>query len=1150
MSNVIGEAVIIVGADGRLFVKQLEDQVTPPAQKTGLNVAGMIGKGLAVGAVAAGAGMAGILGTALAKGFERLKSIDDAKGALVGLGYTAKEITGVMGNALDAVKGTAFGLGEAAAQAANLAAAGVEPGKELTRSLKLIADTATIAGTSLGDIGSIFNKVAAGGTVTTEVLQQLQDRGVPALQFLADSLGMTTAETQKLVSKGKINFEQFQVAMTKGLGGAALASGNTFSGAMSNVGAALGRLGASLLGGVFERLPKLMGDSITVLDNLGPAAKQVGAAIGESFGKAYESVQKFAAGLSGKGPIEGFSGTLNTLGLGVRALVLAFQEGDVTSDGFVGAMERTGVALSIMWDSGMKVLSYMREHRTISEALAISMGALLVVTQAHATFLAIQAAGGLVAYITQINIIQTATKIWAAVQWVLNSALLASPVTWVIAGLIALGAAIVYLWKNNETFRTIVLTVWDAIKTAIAAVSDWITGTVVPALTGAWDAVASASQSLWSRVTGAWDAVAAAATSLWQRVVEAWDAVSAAGQQLWANTTVVWDGIMGVLTAVGGWINDVFGPWFQTLAAIVEFAFKAMEILILAFWVVAVKPAFEGVTILINALGAVFMWLYNNAVKPAFDFIMAAIRLWWEFVQLEFLLAQTAIQFLGSVFLWLYNSAVKPAFDFIVAVAKAWWTDVNAIFNLLIAGIKLVGGWFVDLYEKYVKPQIDLMGTLIRAVWVTYISPAFDAISKGVGLLGGAFDKAVSAVKIAWDRMQDVVKAPIKFVIQTVLNGGLVKGFNWLSEKVGGPHIDDIPLPFALGGVTPGYSPGRDIHKFWSPTGGSLALSGGEAIMRPEFTRSMGGKKGIDRLNRLAMQGKLTGDFAGGGVVHGFAGGGVIDWITSQASSAFSWVGDTASAIWQALNDPVTYLKSLMPAVPAAGVVSQYADAAGTKLLTSVVAKVKALFTDFQAAYATTGGPVFAKMKEWVMAHLGLPYVYGANGPNSFDCSSFTQQASAAGGVSIPRTSETQQAFARAVAAGALKPGDLGFFGNPAYHVMLNMGGGQWASAPHTGAVTQVSGASPESFGATFARGGVFRPLLMDQGGVLPKGLSMVNNQTGGPEALYPGGNLNVTVELSIDDLAKLHTLDDFLKMLESARTTARKTQRSGKVNA
>src|SRR5699024_10386296 len=60
---------------------------------------------------------------------------------------------------------------------------------------------------------------------------------------------------------------------------------------------------------------------------------------------------------------------------------------------------------------------------------------------------------------------------------------------------------------------------------------------------------------------------------------------------------------------------------------------------------------------------------------------------------------------------------------------------------------------------------------------------------------------------------------------------------------------------YARGGVLPGFTPGRDVHNFVSPTGGALRLSGGEAIMRPEWTRAVGGAGAVNSMNRAAMRG-------------------------------------------------------------------------------------------------------------------------------------------------------------------------------------------------------------------------------------------------------------------------------------------------------
>ncbi|MCS0604048.1 NlpC/P60 family protein [Streptomyces sp. LP11] len=99
---------------------------------------------------------------------------------------------------------------------------------------------------------------------------------------------------------------------------------------------------------------------------------------------------------------------------------------------------------------------------------------------------------------------------------------------------------------------------------------------------------------------------------------------------------------------------------------------------------------------------------------------------------------------------------------------------------------------------------------------------------------------------------------------------------------------------------------------------------------------------------------------------------------------------------------------------------------------------------------------------------IGSPYVYGATGPSSFDCSGLTSWAYAQAGVSIPRTSEAQaQTGTRIYSQGDLKVGDLVFFYNDLHHVGLYAGNGQVLHAPHTGAVVRYEaiGNMPFQFG-------------------------------------------------------------------------------------
>ena len=90
------------------------------------------------------------------------------------------------------------------------------------------------------------------------------------------------------------------------------------------------------------------------------------------------------------------------------------------------------------------------------------------------------------------------------------------------------------------------------------------------------------------------------------------------------------------------------------------------------------------------------------------------------------------------------------------------------------------------------------------------------------------------------------------------------------------------------------------------------------------------------------------------------------------------------------------------------------------------------------------------------LAQVGDPYVYGAAGPDAFDCSGLTMYAWAAAGVSIPHSSGLQPSSGTPVAVSDLSPGDLVFYYSPISHVGMYIGNGQIVHAPHTGSYVQV----------------------------------------------------------------------------------------------
>ncbi|GGL85447.1 hypothetical protein GCM10010129_31420 [Streptomyces fumigatiscleroticus] len=147
--------------------------------------------------------------------------------------------------------------------------------------------------------------------------------------------------------------------------------------------------------------------------------------------------------------------------------------------------------------------------------------------------------------------------------------------------------------------------------------------------------------------------------------------------------------------------------------------------------------------------------------------------------------------------------------------------------------------------------------------------------------------------------------------------------------------------------------------------------------------------------------------------------------------------------------------------------------AAAQKLLNSLTAQEKAALTAEQeratrssertalSGSTTSASGRAAAAFAAAQSKIGTPYVYGATGPSSFDCSGLTSWAYAQAGVSIPRTSEAQANYGtRIYSQSDLQVGDLVFFFNDLHHVGLYAGNGQVLHAPRTGTVVRYESMS------------------------------------------------------------------------------------------
>ncbi len=136
---------------------------------------------------------------------------------------------------------------------------------------------------------------------------------------------------------------------------------------------------------------------------------------------------------------------------------------------------------------------------------------------------------------------------------------------------------------------------------------------------------------------------------------------------------------------------------------------------------------------------------------------------------------------------------------------------------------------------------------------------------------------------------------------------------------------------------------------------------------------------------------------------------------------------------------------------------------AGQSSTTAATTAATTSGTTATAASSSKADQLIAFLK----SQLGKPYVYGATGPDSYDCSGLTQAAFASIGIDIPRTSQEQSTAGTPVSLSALQPGDLIFWGGEgsAYHVGVFIGNGQYLDAANSStpvAIHQLADYEPD----------------------------------------------------------------------------------------
>ena len=823
-----------------------------------------------------------------------------------------------------------------------------------------------------------------------------------------------------------------------------------------------------------------------------------------------------------------------------------------------GFLEGLRDAVMKVGDALLTATSWGIEHKGLLSTLAVTIGTVVIAFTAlntvTKTMAAIQAAGSIVAWVTGLQSMKGAVDAAKAAQAAFNVVMNANPIFLIVTAIAALVAGLAWFFTQTEmgqqawasitaafqSFLDWIAPYWNATLDALSAawsvvwgaVSGFFTSYVVPTIMGAvtilgslWDGLVAVVSAVWTGIQAAVQVVADWFTAYLVPVFEAvWTGIKVG---LWALSIpfiVVWTLIQVAVQLVVDWFSSYVAPVLSTAWTVIVAGAQVLWSGIQAVW--------SGI---MSAVGVVVDW-FSAYVSPVLSAVWTAIQVAVGFmvsmvvsawnnvmagVQVVVGWFQTYVQPVLS-FVW---TAIQVAVDFMVSMVVSAWNNV-------MAGVQVVVGWF----QTYVQPVISAVWTAItagaQALWTgittiwngiqTAISVVVDwmktiltnAVNNVTNGIKTAFDTMKNGIQTIWDGVKSVAAKPINFIINTVYRDGIKKTADSIAEKLGLslrlPDVSGIP-GYATGGVLPGYSPGKDIYHFYSPDGGgAIALSGGEAIMRPEWVRAVGGPAAVHRMNAAARgssgghipggdQGARFAAFADGGIwekIKGTVGAGIqtaTDWISSAADAVSSIISDPLGAVQHLIQAPVDLI---MGSLPGTGFFHDFAAAMPKKWVNGFGEWLKGKTATMAASDIVNA----ARMA------IGATYVWGGSSiPPGVDCSGLVYWAAHQMGSQIPRLTAAGYQAGSTPGGSLNTPGTLLFWGYPAHHIAIASGNGMMVEAPTFGIPvreTPIYG-SPST--------GLYK---FDSGGLLQPGLTTVLNATGKPEPVFTGGQWD-----KIDDL-------------------------------
>jgi len=496
---------------------------------------------------------------------------------------------------------------------------------------------------------------------------------------------------------------------------------------------------------------------------------------------------------------------------------------------------------------------------------------------------------------------------------------------------------------------------FGATKGALTTAFNSVKGAITTALSATKTAVSTAIDSVKGAFSTAFSAVSGAVSSVVGAVQGAFTTAVGFIKNTWASIVGV---VAGPVNAVLGVLNSI---WIRISPILALPFYIAKKIITETF--AAIRTAFTAVAGWVTGAFSSAWAAVSGVLSGPINTALGGIRTAWARITAAFSAAKTwATGAFRSA--W---SAVKGVVSVPVSAAK---TALDGTWAKIKGAFSTTKTWATTTFSR-------AWGGL-KAIITTPIAQAKQGIETILGAAKGGlryvFSTAVSSIGAIWNRLQNLAKVPIRFIVKTVLNDGLIAGFNWIAGKFEAPKIAPIPMPKGLaeGGYFNGRLPGPPSDKdnlMGYSKGGAFGLAGGEFVVKARQTAK----------NLPLLRAINDGD--------GFADGGLFGKLKDGITKGFGAAKEFGSDALGFLKDPVKWFKDRFTGP--LGRLSELGNSAIAQIVTKVPRSLASTITGKAKSLLGLGGGNLAGTMNWGRSQAGKPYVWGGVGPNGYDCSGF-----------------------------------------------------------------------------------------------------------------------------------------------------------------